>query len=207
MRPFTSARMLVVRKEEKQARLKEFVTREIQLLAALSANERVLTLVARSIESPAVRVLIENEASLGPAGVTARIILSRAPDNVAGLDGAASALLSWKVTADPRLYDAHEQLVIGSRALWIGDCMRRDPLKRDAYECYSTDCSVTIAYAERSFERLWAHGKPWRCNGVRLRAALEEFKPEADPELPALDDCTAPAIVEATSDPQVGTRH
>ena len=49
----------------------------------------------------------------------------------------------------------HEQLVLGPAASWVGDCMRRDPMKRDAYECYAADCSKTAGWARTSFDRFW----------------------------------------------------
>ena len=43
----------------------------------------------------------------------------------------------------PRLIEAHEQLVLGPQTCWIGDSMRREPAKCDAYETYIDDCAET----------------------------------------------------------------
>ncbi len=59
-------------------------------------------------------------------------------------------------SCDVRLLDGHEQLAIGDRSAWIGDCMRREPLKRDAYESIAGTAPETAALAHRSFDRVWA---------------------------------------------------
>ena len=56
----------------------------------------------------------------------------------------------------PRLIEAHEQLVLGPETCWIGDCMRRDPAKCDAFENFIEDCGEASGCAIVSFERLWA---------------------------------------------------
>ncbi|MEQ1576200.1 MAG: hypothetical protein ABL894_00975, partial [Hyphomicrobium sp.] len=63
---------------------------------------------------------------------------------------------------DARLLDAHEQLILGPSSVWVGDCMRRDPAKRDAYECYASDSAETAVWAKRSFDRVWVRAHPVR---------------------------------------------
>ena len=60
----------------------------------------------------------------------------------------------------PRLIEAHEQLVLGPETCWIGDCMRRDPAKCDAYESYVEGCGEAAGCAAVSFERLWLACQP-----------------------------------------------
>jgi hypothetical protein len=60
----------------------------------------------------------------------------------------------------PRLIEAHEQLVLGPETCWIGDSMRREPVKCDAYESYIDACAKTTAAAVVSFERLWQTSEP-----------------------------------------------
>ena len=57
---------------------------------------------------------------------------------------------------DARMLEAHEQLVLGPATVWIGDCMRRDPSKRDAFETYCDLNVPTARSARRSFERMWS---------------------------------------------------
>jgi hypothetical protein len=61
---------------------------------------------------------------------------------------------------NPRLIEAHEQLVLGTYACWTGDTMRRDPATCDAYESFVEDCAWMTAAAGATFERLWADGEP-----------------------------------------------
>ena len=56
--------------------------------------------------------------------------------------------------SDIRLLDAHEQLVLDAATAWVGDCMRRDPSRRDTYEFYS-NCPVTARHAVCSFAQMW----------------------------------------------------
>ena len=61
---------------------------------------------------------------------------------------------------NPRLMEAHEQLVLGPETCWIGDSMRREPTKCDAYEAYVDSCLKTTATVVTSFERLWRTCEP-----------------------------------------------
>ena len=60
-----------------------------------------------------------------------------------------------RLARDPRLLAAHEQLTLTPTCNWVGDCMRRDPGKRDALERFAPNCAQTGAHAIRSFESLW----------------------------------------------------
>jgi len=61
---------------------------------------------------------------------------------------------------NPRLLDAHEELVVGPLTSWTGDCMRRDPNKRDAYESFNSGCAEAAGWARISFDRLWQASEP-----------------------------------------------
>jgi hypothetical protein len=73
-----------------------------------------------------------------------------------------TAGLEWevRVARNPRLIEAHEQLVLGARACWTGDTMRRDPATCDAYESFVADGPELAAAARLTFERLWSDGEP-----------------------------------------------
>ena len=79
-----------------------------------------------------------------------------------------------RLTRDPRLIEAHEQLVLGQRACWTGDSMRRDPAASDAYESFIDDCAKLAAAAHATFERLWSAADP-----------LSEHRPMTAPTGPA----------------------
>jgi hypothetical protein len=84
----------------------------------------------------------------------------------------------------PRLIEAHEQLVLGPQACWIGDSMRRDPTKCDAFESYVEGCGEAAGCALVSFERLWVACEPLLVRGLRSPAPVNETgtPPEALPK-------------------------
>lgn len=147
----------VVKKEEKEARLREFVQRRMAGRAGLAS----LGVIARSFDSPAMKALA---AEAGSNDVVIDAIVLKHSDK-----DAASALafvtplagrVRCRVALDPRLLDAHEQIILDDTAIWIGDCMRRDPEKRDAFECYSEDSAEAVAWARACFARLWRAAEP-----------------------------------------------
>jgi hypothetical protein len=142
-------------REEKEARLKAFIRTHMESLRASGATPgmTVYRLLALSAESPAAHVLGELAPELSAAGIRVEAILLRrcGTDKIEGAD--------CRFVTDLRLLDAHEQLVLDRATAWIGDCMRRDPLKRDAYELYS-DNPVTAGHAARSFAQIWRAAGP-----------------------------------------------
>ena len=161
MRLSAFARMHVVQKEEKVTRLKEFIERDLvaRKLVSGPGEKTVFRLVARSPESPVAVALASIAAEAGSLGIEIQaIFLSRAPAQsgkykvIASLPSSAGI----RYVLDCRLLDAHEQLVLGPRSAWIGDCMRRDPIKRDTYECYNESCEASALQACRAFEHLWS---------------------------------------------------
>jgi hypothetical protein len=197
MSTFTPPRMHVVRKEEKEARLTAFVAEQLAAAASDRAS-REMTVLARSADSPVLRALAAHTDAIRAAGYRIRVIAvlaEGAGESVVKLmDGAAT-----RTGCDARLLDAHEQLAVGDRVSWIGDCMRREPTKRDAYEIYSADCAETAALAHRSFDRLWSFAGLGQPEAV---AATPEIAAVAAPvEVPIA------ALAEGETAPVVSTRH
>lgn len=155
MRFAPNARPKAMAKEEKEARLKAFVRTHIESYCASGAAPGMITyrLLALSVESPAARALAELAPELAAAGIRTEAVLARrtGTETIEGAD--------CRFVSDLRLLDAHEQLVLDRVTAWIGDCMRRDPLKRDAYELYS-DSPVTASHAARSFSQIWRAAGP-----------------------------------------------
>jgi len=89
--------------------------------------------------------------------------------------------------------EAHEQLVLGPETCWIGDCMRRDPAKCDAYESYVEGCGEAAGCAAVSFERLWLASQP--------------LVSQAAPRLGGMGRGGPVPIIEASPQPTAGTRH
>lgn len=162
MQPKSPVNAVAVKKEEKEAKLRTFVAGYLasEAVVGLAAGERTMLLVARSCDSPVVATLRGMHADLAQHGFTVYLILA------AELDDRRlpplSATLGWDIRClnDIRYLDAHEQLVLGPATAWIGDCMRREPSKRDAFENYAGDCAATASHALKSFRRMWQAAVP-----------------------------------------------
>ena len=150
---------------EKVAVLSQFIAKDLD--ARASGDTRLTSdtylVIARSPDSPVIQALRTHTATLGQLGIRVRAIFSEVEQGraatvvrTAPFDGASEC----RVARDPRLLAAHEQLVLSSDCSWTGDCMRREPTKRDAYECFSPSCAETATIAARSFERLWRIASP-----------------------------------------------
>ncbi len=160
----------VVKKEDKEAKIGEFITRSLERREANGINgSPSMTVVARSTESPVMRSLATHAAGLRNLGFEVRVIIS-------ALDLAATDLTAEgydfsyasggvRLLSDTRLYEAHEQLTIDGTSVWIGDCMRREAAKRDAYERYSEDCAETRTFAATAFDNLWRFSTPFSTHG------------------------------------------
>lgn len=150
-----NARPNVMAREEKETRLRAFVASHMDAHRASGIAPGVTSyrLLALSAESPVARALADLVPDLAAAGIGVQAVFVRRAATVMP-EGA-----ECRFVADIRLLDAHEQLVLDRATAWVGDCMRRDPLKRDAYELYS-DSPVTAGHAARSFAQIWRAAGP-----------------------------------------------
>ena len=205
----TASRMQVVRKQEKEPRITDFIRTELSCIQATEASGSVVdcVVVARTIDSPVMRALAAHSAELKARAISVRTILSSldVPAEGAGpgaADWMSSCQSRW--TRNPRLVDAHEFLVLGPRATWIGDCMRRDPTKRDAFEGYNPENPTTAEQARRSFERLWKLSEPVS----RKHRWVPMPAPQPELATPAPGAAAAAAALEVPTPPTPGaTRH
>ncbi len=154
----------VMKHADKLDSLKSFIATAAARLEISSDLPRIApTLIARSPESPAAQALLSAPAAIFKFGAP-RIIFTRLANTacVPDLPDAMSLSINrqFRLLDDPRILDAHEQLVLGTDCAWIGDCMRRDPMKRDAFEKFADGCGITTAFAMKSFERLWSVARP-----------------------------------------------
>jgi hypothetical protein len=178
-------RMSMTRRGEKEARLGAFIARSIHALQGLGASdgsaaaradiraavhggEREVLIIARSAQSPVVKSTAALAREIAAAGCSVRILLAR-NDRPVPADALSDALIAASGAAlgaevrrarNPRLVEAHEQLVLARHACWTGDTMRRDPATCDAYESFVEDCPELAATAAATFERLWADAEP-----------------------------------------------
>lgn len=150
---------------EKVARLNDFITKDLDARAArgVTVSGGCYLLIARSAASPVVQALRANAQRMASMGIRVRAIFCEvdATQSNDDLQAAPFAMPSeCRLTRDTRLLSAHEQLVLSPETTWIGDCMRRDISKRDAYEHFANGCMETGALATRGFERLWRGSVP-----------------------------------------------
>jgi hypothetical protein len=156
----------VIKREDKMEIMRTFIKASLLIPRATSAGSlEEITLVARSAESPVARALASIGAEIASRGITVRAIFgylecekSPAGWSIAGPEIPFNRQLRW--AKNPRLADAHEQLVLGPMTAWVGDCLRRDPARRDAYEQYITADARTAGNLHTSFTRLWTASVP-----------------------------------------------
>lgn len=171
----------VVKKEDKEARLEAFISNFLSREALdgdRKDQERVVLLIARSSESPVVRALVSVVTRGLADGLSLKAVVT-VPSSVAGIDWPSelAALTECHVVNDIRLLDGHEQLWLDGETVWIGDCMRREPSKRDAYECYAAGHAEMARFAEAAFNRFWQLGRP-----AQIGAPLAPTEPVASIE-------------------------
>jgi hypothetical protein len=158
-----SSRLLGLSIGEKVAQLSEFILGNLAQRSArgLHAAGGCYLLIARSPDSPVAQALRAHSGRLAATGIRVRAIFSEVePAGAAALAAPFALPGECRIARDPRLLAAHEQLVLAPDCAWIGDCMRREPSKRDAYERFAANCAETAVLATRSFERLWRVAVP-----------------------------------------------
>jgi len=161
MRIASPSRSVVTTRTDKEERLKDFLTEGLALRADHPAGDDFVTAFLRNPDSPAARALSAVCLDGLAEGPPIRILICDTRAN----DPAATSVLDIvgaeiREFADLRFGAAHEQLVVGPTRVWIGDCLRRDPSKRDAFELFHANDAATHLFAAASFEHLWARGRP-----------------------------------------------
>lgn len=190
-----SQAMQVVKREEKETKLAQFVLGEIAA-GRVTLSEQ-WNVVALSMDSPVVVALGKVIDDLGGAGsLQVRVLLTGPGKHVAGDTFEMVGQLSIRAASSGHLLDAHEQLVIGSASAWTGDCMRRNPRERDAFETFGANDGQLASWASKSFERLWSGAVPL-IDSVRPNGAAGGVA-EMDGML-AGDDAMSDVLVTATS--------
>lgn len=162
----------VVKREDKEGRVTAFI---LEFLQSAAPADGACLLIARAVTSPVFRA-VAAMAESGQLKAPVRLILSSIEaGDAGGVPAAAQFAETVRLTRNSRLLDAHEQLVLGPHTAWIGDCMRREPEKRDAWECYAAACSETARRAAVSFERLWQMCEPLKQQAAAASEALPEY--------------------------------
>ena len=160
-------RLAVVKREEKETKLKEFIVGHLAARTAAVVEADPFPsclLIARSAESPVAKTVLAMGSKARLQGFTVRAIFAYLGTTETARVAEACRVSDWGLqirwARDLRLLDAHEQLVLGPTTSWIGDCMRREPSSRDACELFAGDCAETARRSAIYFERLWGACEP-----------------------------------------------
>lgn len=159
MRLPSPPRIPVLSREDKEAKLKSFIADALAARGECAdAFASTITLVARAPDSPVAQAVLAMAGEIAAANITLRVVLF--DNEPMSEDCVTQSLLDVgaidaRFLNDHRFASAHEQLVAGAGHVWIGDCMRRDPAKRDAFEMYHTANLASAEHASASFEKLW----------------------------------------------------
>lgn len=196
----------VVKREDKIDTLCTFL-RAFWLMPRADDQPREISVVARSAESPVARAVVASGMELVARNIVVKAIFTHLePEktsmgwSVAGPEIAFARELRW--ARNPRLADAHEQLVLDDVTCWVGDCMRRDPSRRDAFEHFVNGDARTSATMALSFKRLWGVSEPLI---IRSLNAAVEMSSASDTTLDA--NMSAIATREENSGPMASSSH
>lgn len=160
MRISSPSRLMTMSRTDKETRLKDFIVESLTALAEGPGGNGSITMLVRSVDSPAARALAAALAELPLLPLDIRVILADTRIEDATLPSLRdNAGIEFRLLTDPRFGASHEQLVVGRTHAWIGDCLRRDPNKRDAFELYHKADPVARKCAAVSFENLWSRAK------------------------------------------------
>jgi hypothetical protein len=165
---------------EKVGKISQFIAGDLETrtLHGMQAAGCYL-LLARSPKSPVAQALRAHAQKLAAANVSVRVIFCEVEPAAANDETMPFGLPGeFRTVRDPRLLAAHEQLVLAPDRAWIGDCMRREPTKRDTYERFSENAPDVATHATRSFERLWRSATPLR--------SLPQVPPALASQLPGI---------------------
>jgi hypothetical protein len=175
-----------------------------------SLSDTSILALARSPKSPVIGALSSAGADIASAGLSVKVAfatIADAPGLEPWIDPNSMLAFGREVrhAANPRMSEAHEQLVLGSNAVWFGDCMRRDPSQRDAYESYCPDNPALALSCTQTFTRLWQRTTP---------LAMRSLSRSVAPPPPALsaahlngEQLTPAAAIDTVAQPLASTRH
>jgi hypothetical protein len=132
---------------------------------AESVETRKLTMILRSAASSPVRALIGQRQELASAGIDAKVILANLePEedlhqlfaSLCELSPRTQAIDLIRWARNPRLLDAHEQVIYGDTMCWSGDAMRRDANRRNAMALFEEEAPQEARFGRLAFGALWA---------------------------------------------------
>jgi len=161
MRISSPSRLMTMSRTDKETRLKDFIVESLTALAEVPGSNGTITMMVRSVDSPTARALGAALAEVPLLPLDIKVIIADTRVEDATLPSLRdNPGIEFRLLTDPRFGASHEQLIVGRTHVWIGDCLRRDPNKRDAFELYHKADPAARKCAAVSFDRLWARAKP-----------------------------------------------
>lgn len=136
---------------------------------AKAEDSASLTMILRSGGSDPAKALIGMKGALQRAGVRAKVILANIEpqDELKQLFASLSELAPQEPAAglirwarNPRLLEAHEQVIYGETMCWSGDAMRRDADRRNALTLFDEQAPDAVRLGRLAFEALWTASSP-----------------------------------------------
>lgn len=132
------------------------------------ADQRTVTLIARSPASPVAQSLALHLGRFEPGSIDVNIIFAQVtPADAlnfmvqaleAARTNAPEQIIRW--AKNRALLDAHERLTLGTTLCWTGDTMRRTEDTRSAFDRVDETDSRILAEASASFRAIWKASKP-----------------------------------------------
>lgn len=162
-----------------------------------------LSMLARSAASPMCRVLTERIDEFAARGITVQAIFARLGpvepligfmEAVQRLNGHGHVAAALRWAKNPCLLNAHEQLTLGLRMCWTGDCMRRSADARNALDLFEENSLSSVRLGELAFAAMWTASKP----------LPKELFDQAGEQGDTMEDADAGSIAETLIKPQAG---
>lgn len=155
-------------KEERESKIRDFITAALDERA--NGIEDAIAVLAQSPESPVMKALLGLSEVLAERRIGAAIVLAggatAAANETWSLSFCSRFAHEIRLTSNPRILDGHEQLVLADRSIWYGDCMRRDPSKRDAFAIFLADAPEAARQGRMTFARVWERAQSIYRNGA-----------------------------------------
>ncbi len=153
----------------RQSELRRHLQMMSRFVECAKAGPFSLTMILRTAGSDPAKALVGMTGALQRSGLSAKIILAKLePEEelkqlFASLSElapheSAPGLIRW--ARNPRLLEAHEQVIYGEAMCWSGDAMRRDADKRNALTLFDEEAPDTVRLGRLAFEALWAVSSP-----------------------------------------------
>ena len=201
-----------VKHEEKQENISRFAGFFLDRLSVVelpTLEQRTVTLLVRSAASPAARSLLAVVRQSHAFSVRLQVVFCQLDpaelladwSDLSLADGNTPAVAELRWARRTGLSDAHEQMVLGLGQSWQGDCMRRDPETRDAFETYETINNDAARRSAAAFNSIWS-----KCDPIAALRPLRSSKLAGLLPHDVLTQAAQGALAGATG-ASISTRH